>query len=81
MLYEVITLSYAERFPEVANDDQKLEQVLTDMRGRIGSAILRSWGFIEDLIVVAQHAEDWLRDHEGKADYTDLVIIAQLHIV
>jgi len=75
----VAILSYAERFPEVANDDQKLEQVLTDMRGRIGSAILRSWGFIEDLIVVAQHAEDWLRDHEGKADYTDLVIIAQLH--
>lgn len=75
----VAVLSYAERFPEVANDDVKLEQVLADMRGRIGSAILRSWGFIDDLIVVARDAEDWLREHEGKADYTDLVIIAQLH--
>jgi len=75
----VAILSYAERFPEVANDDRKLEQALTDMRGRIGSAILRNWGFIDDLIVVAQEAENWLREHEGRADYADLVIIAQLH--
>ncbi len=75
----VAILSYAERFPEVANDDEKLEQVMTDMRGRIGSAILRNWGFIEDLIQVAEEAEHWLRVHEGKADYADLVIIAQLH--
>ncbi len=75
----VAILSYAERFPEVANDTSKLEQVMTDMRGRIGSAILKSWGFIEDLILVAEEAEHWLRDHEGRADYADLVIIAQLH--
>ncbi len=75
----VAILSYAERFPEVANDTQKLEQVMTDMRGRIGCAILKNWGFIEDLILVAEEAEHWLRDHEGKADYADLVIIAQLH--
>ncbi|MEJ2455347.1 MAG: HDOD domain-containing protein, partial [Candidatus Thiodiazotropha sp.] len=75
----VAILSYAERFPEVANDDEKLDQAMMDMRGRIGSAILRNWGFIEDLILVAEEAENWLRVHEGKADYADLVIIAQLH--
>ncbi len=75
----VAILSYAERFPEVANDDEKLEQVMLDMRGRIGSAILQSWGFIDDLILVAEEAENWLRTHEGRADYADLVIIAQLH--
>jgi HD-like signal output (HDOD) protein len=76
---KVAILSYAERFPEVANDDEKLEQVMTDMRGAIGSAILRSWDFIEDLILVAEEAENWLRTHDGAADYADLVIIAQLH--
>jgi HD-like signal output (HDOD) protein len=76
---KVAILSYAERFPEVANDDEKLEQVMSDMRGAIGSAILRSWGFIEDLIQVAEEAENWLRTHDGAADYADLVIIAQLH--
>ncbi|MCU7850732.1 MAG: HDOD domain-containing protein [Candidatus Thiodiazotropha sp. (ex Monitilora ramsayi)] len=75
----VAILSYAERFPEVAGDGEKLEQVITDMRGKIGSAILRNWGFIEDLIVVAEEAENWLREHEREADYADLVIIAQLH--
>ncbi len=75
----VAILSYAERFPEVANDDEKLQQVMHDMRGRIGSVILRDWGFIEDLIIVTQEAENWLREHDGDADYADLVIVAQLH--
>lgn len=75
----IAILSYAERFPDVASDDEKLGQVMSDMRGPIGSAILRNWGFIEDLIQVAEEAENWMRDHEGKADYADLVIIAQLH--
>ncbi|MEJ2591165.1 MAG: HDOD domain-containing protein [Candidatus Thiodiazotropha sp.] len=75
----VAILSYAERFPEVVGDSDKLAGVMKDMRGRIGSAILRSWGFITDLIVVAEEAENWLRQHEGDADYADLVIISQLH--
>lgn len=75
----VAILSYAERYPDVAGDPDKLEMVMKDMRGRIGSAILRSWGFIDDLVVVAEEAENWQRQHEGDADYADLVIIAQLH--
>ncbi|MCU7842276.1 MAG: HDOD domain-containing protein [Candidatus Thiodiazotropha sp. (ex Monitilora ramsayi)] len=75
----IAILSYAERFPEVASHGEVLEQVMTDMRGMIGSAILRSWGFIEDLIVVAEEAENWMRSREAEADYADLVIIAQLH--
>jgi HD-like signal output (HDOD) protein len=75
----IAILSYAEHYPEVANDDEKLEQVMSDMRGRIGSVILRNWGFIEDLIIVTQEAENWHREQEGEADYADLVIVAQLH--
>lgn len=75
----VAILSYAERFPEVANDSEHLERIMHDMRGPIGSALLRKWDFIEDLILVAEEAENWLRTHEGKADYADLVILAQLH--
>ncbi|MET0055078.1 MAG: HDOD domain-containing protein, partial [Candidatus Thiodiazotropha sp. 6PLUC10] len=75
----VAILSYAERYPEVANDSEKLDQVMKDMRGRIGSVILRNWGFIEDLIEVTQEAENWQREIEGEADYADLVIVAQLH--
>jgi HD-like signal output (HDOD) protein len=75
----VAILSYAERFPEIANDIEKLEQVMMDMRARIGSIILHNWGFIEDLIEVTQEAENWHREKEGDADYADLVIVAQMH--
>ncbi len=75
----VAILSYAEKFTEVANDSEKLHRVMHDMRGRIGSAILRDWGFIEDLIMVTEEAENWFREHEGEGDYADLVIVSQLH--
>ncbi|MES9992537.1 MAG: HDOD domain-containing protein [Candidatus Thiodiazotropha sp.] len=75
----VAILSYAENYTEVANDPEKLERVMHDMRGQIGSAILRNWGFIDDLILVTEEAENWFRDHEGEVDYADLVIVSQLH--
>jgi HD-like signal output (HDOD) protein len=75
----VAILSYAERFPEVANQSEHIVQVMADMRGPIGATILKKWGFIDDLIQVAEEAEYWQRDHEGPADYADLVVIAQLH--
>ncbi|MES9969158.1 MAG: HDOD domain-containing protein [Candidatus Thiodiazotropha sp.] len=75
----VAILSYAENYTEVANDNEKLEQVMRDMRSSIGSAILKNWGFIDDLIQVTEEAENWFREHDGEADYADLVIVSQLH--
>lgn len=75
----VAILSYAERFPEAANDSEHLQGIMHDMRGPIGSALLKKWAFIDDLILAAEEAENWMRDHDGGADYADLVIIAQLH--
>ncbi|MEJ2609428.1 MAG: HDOD domain-containing protein [Candidatus Thiodiazotropha sp.] len=75
----IAILSYAERFPEVAHDNAKLDRVISDMRGQIGSTILRSWGFIDDLIIVTEEAENWNRVQQSEADYADLVIVAQLH--
>ncbi|MEW8167788.1 MAG: HDOD domain-containing protein [Candidatus Thiodiazotropha endolucinida] len=75
----VAILSYAENYTEVANDNEKLMQVMHDLRGHIGSEILRSWGFIDDLILVTEEAENWFREHEGEGDYADLVIVSQLH--
>ena len=75
----VAILSYAERFPNVANDEREIYKVIQDMRGPIGAQILQTWGFMDDLVSVAQEAENWHRDPGGSADYADLVIIAQLH--
>ncbi|EGV50756.1 HDOD domain-containing protein [Candidatus Endoriftia persephone] len=76
---EVAILNYAERFPNVANDAARLKQVRSEMRGQIGSRILQRWGFIDDMVQVPTGAEAWLRDGAEDADYTDLVVVAQLH--
>jgi HD-like signal output (HDOD) protein len=75
----VAILNYAEKYTEVSNDAEKLAQVMQDLRGRIGSEILHSWGFIDDLIQVTEEAENWFREHNEEADYADLVIVSQLH--
>ena len=75
---EVAILTYAEKFPDVANDEEQLKQVLSDMRGKVGSMILHSWGFLEELVYVTEEAENWLRDPSEEPDYADLVIVAQL---
>jgi HD-like signal output (HDOD) protein len=41
--------------------------------------VLRKWGFPGDMVQTVLHAEDWMRESERDADYTDLVIVAQLH--
>ncbi len=76
---EVVILSYAEKFPGVANDKIQLEHVITDLRGTLGGMILRGWGFVDELIQVAEEAENWYRDDSARAEYADLIIIAQLH--
>jgi HD-like signal output (HDOD) protein len=75
----IAILNYAEKFTEVANDSEKLALVMGDLRGRIGGEILRNWGFIDDLILVTEEAENWYRKVDGEADYADLVIVSQLH--
>jgi HD-like signal output (HDOD) protein len=75
----VAILSYAERFPDVVNDEVKLNQAIQDMRGLIGSRILKAWDFTEDLVMVTAEAENWLRNGDQPLDYADLVIVAQLH--
>ncbi len=75
----VAILGYAERYPEAVDDEEKLNQLIHDMRGRIGSRILSTWQFTDDLVMVTEQAENWLRNGNAKPDYIDLVIIAQLH--
>jgi HD-like signal output (HDOD) protein len=75
----VAIINYAEQYTEVANDSETLNRVMQDLCGRIGSEILRNWGFIDDLIEVTEEAENWFREHDGEADYADLVIVSQLH--
>ncbi|THB67462.1 MAG: HDOD domain-containing protein [Gammaproteobacteria bacterium] len=72
-------VAHAGEYPELVSDPALLEKTIKEYKGQIGSMIMRKWNFPEDLASVPSEADEWMRDHDGKADYSDLIIISQLH--
>ena len=72
-------LNYALDYPQAQENKHMLDSTIKSLRGQIGSLILRNWGFPEGLPEVAADAENWMRSPSGGPDYSDIVIIAQLH--
>jgi len=75
----IVILNYVEKFPELADDEDLLEDTIGRMRGELGAMILRAWKFNPPVIAGARDAENWLRQRAGGADFTDLLIVAQVH--
>ncbi len=71
-------LSYAERFPDITSDEEKLDATVASLKAEVGAIILSKWQFSQDFTTVARESENWLRDSSG-ADYADLVLVAKLH--
>lgn len=73
-------MAYAERYPQLVSDAAVFDNIVARLRGQIGALVLRRWEFDDELINVALDAENWDRmGNPDKADYADLVIIAQMH--
>lgn len=72
-------LTLADRYPELNDDPSALDRAIKDFRGHVGALIVRKWNFPDDFEDVVLHAEDWYRDESREPDYTDLVIVSQLH--
>ena len=75
----IAILNYVEKYPELAENEAALEQTIERMRGELGAMILREWKFTPAVIAGARDAENWLRRQSGNADFTDLLIVAQVH--
>ncbi|OQX32464.1 MAG: hypothetical protein B0D96_13440 [Candidatus Sedimenticola endophacoides] len=76
---EVALLNYIAGLTREQQQPELIERALDDLRGPVGSLILRHWGFDRELVITALDADRWMRDTLRHADYCDLVIIAQLH--
>ncbi len=72
-------LSAAQKYPKLMANPGKLDLIVSKLNGEIGAMLLRNWVFTSDFVDTAMHAEDWMRDVTSGPDYTDLVIVAQLH--
>ncbi|MGB5451622.1 MAG: HDOD domain-containing protein [Sedimenticolaceae bacterium] len=75
----IAVINYATRDPQRTADLGGLEQTISCMRGELGALILRRWKFAPTVAVAVRDAETWMREHDGVADFTDLLIVAQVH--
>lgn len=71
-------LQKAENHPELLADETQLDDIIDKLHASIGRLILESWKFPPELVAVAAEHENLTRisDH---VDYTDIVIVANLH--
>ncbi len=71
-------LTRAEDYHELVADVALLDRIIDNAEAKIGEAILSKWNFPEELIAVVAEHKDLQRDHDGNADYVDVVIVADL---
>lgn len=72
-------IGYARDFPEVAEHPVALESSIQSLRTQLSGMILTKWDLPGEIVAAAKEAENWQRDVGRRADYADLVIVAQLH--
>lgn len=72
-------LMYADDYSTLVSDPALLEKTIKDLKVELGPVILKRWNFNEETVNAAQHSENWRYQHEGEADFADLVIVAHLH--
>jgi len=72
-------LIYADQYDAGDVSPEVLDEVITQLRKTLGQKIIEDWKLGDDLTVVPAAIDDWQRDHEGQADYADIVQIAHIH--
>ncbi len=72
-------LTYADKHPDIIASPKDLSETVKKLRVEIGVQIIRKWGFPSDFEDVITHAENWRRDSGSDPDYSDIVMISQLH--
>lgn len=72
-------LTYADKQPKILENPRDLAETVKQLRAEIGVQIIRKWDFPSDFEDVIINAEKWYRKGGDKADYTDIVMISQLH--
>lgn len=69
----------AEEFPELLEDEALLDNMVMKLHTRLGKVIMEHWEFPEPLIQVAAEHETLDRvSKDGKPDFADLVLVANL---
>jgi len=71
-------LKMVENDDVLSTDKEALNQLMRDIQGSVGKLILSFWNFPDHLIDVVEKCNMFNRQHDGPADYVDIVQIAIL---
>ena len=71
-------LMRADAFPELFDHPDVLQGLLQDWHPGVGRAIVEAWGFPEPIAVAVDEHEVLDREHPGRADVADVVLVANL---
>ena len=74
-------LTLVEKIPEFKDSPSRLEKLLEKAHPHVGKIIMDTWSFPAEIKQVASDYIDFQRDHDGPADYVDLVQVAFLHSI
>ncbi len=75
----VPVLVHAENHLDIISRSEDIADAIGQLRVDIGVEIIRQWGFPDDFEEVVINAENWYRNNNAPLDYSDIVMIAQLH--
>lgn len=70
-------LTRSEEIPALIQDEEVFKSLLERLSGPVGTSIMESWHFPDDLTKVANAHSNYSYDSE-KIDYVDVVIVAKL---
>ena len=73
-------IGYAESMPELCEDENALDLAIENYQSELAQRMLQHWQFDDDMVTVVRNVHDWQYQHEGPADYCDLVMIANYHV-
>ena len=72
-------LRLAADHPDLADHPLVLDEIVAALTPEVSRRVLEGWGMPEAFIDAAINRGNWFRDHEGGADYTDVLVVAHLH--
>ena len=72
-------LRTAAAYPDLLVAPDTLQDMMNRLTPELSTLALKEWGIGQDYIGAAQHQNNWFREHDGPADYTDVLLVAHLH--
>lgn len=76
---ELPLLSIVGTMPKLLRQPERLEAAIDAEQAKVGSLLLHSWQFPDELADVPLNVADLQRSHPGRADYSDVVTVARLY--